>query len=356
MLIVKILLYPFSLLYGLLTGIRNKLYDWHILPSYAVDSAVISVGNLSVGGTGKTPHVIYLCNLLKEEFTVGIVSRGYRRKTKGFRIADENADATTIGDEPMQFYHRYKQDNVHIAVDENRVRGSKKLLNAHPDIDVILLDDAFQHRRIKRGINVMLTDFFHPFYRDFVMPTGRLREFRSGARRADIIIVSKSGKVLSPITRRTLQEKIKLREQQALHFSYLDYSEPKPMPALKKTPKWGKTYAILMVTGIANTYPLEYQIADECQELHKMKYPDHHRFTVKDARKIKKTFEEIVSLNKIIITTEKDAMRLSNPKIHEIIGHLPVFYWPIHVDLHNEDKDLFNRKILDYVRENTKNR
>lgn len=356
MVLLKILLYPISLLYGLITLIRNKFYDWHIFPSYSMDVPVISIGNLGVGGTGKTPHVIYLCDLLKEEFTVGIVSRGYRRKTKGFHLAGENADATTIGDEPMQFYYRFADDPVYIAVDEKRVRGCRELLKAHSEIDVILLDDAFQHRAITPGMNILLCDFFHPYYRDFLMPTDRLREFRGEAKRADIILVSKTGKVLSPITRRTLEEQIKPRDYQEFYFSYINYGKPTPMPKLSKTPKWGKTYAILMITGIANAYPLEARISDECSELHKLKYPDHHRFTTKDAEKIKKTFEEIVSVNKIIITTEKDAMRLSIPNIRKILGHLPIYYWPIHVDLHDEDKDSFNKKISDYVRQNTRNR
>lgn len=352
----KIILYPFSLIYGLITWFRNKLFDLRIFPSRRFDIPMISVGNLSMGGTGKTPHVEYITQLLKQDYKVGILSRGYRRKTTGFYLAEENTDARTIGDEPMQFYKRFKQDNVVIAVDEKRVRGCKKLLKAHPQLDVIILDDAFQHRWIKPGLSILLSDFFNPYHKDFVVPTGRLREFRSGSKRADIIIVSKSGKVLSPITRRTLVEEIKPKPQQALYFSYIDYSEPTPLPEIQHKPLWGKTYAILMVTGIANPYPLEAKISTECTELHKLRFPDHHRFTAEDAKKIKSTFDEIVSHNKIIITTEKDAMRLSTPEILKIIGHLPIFYWPIHVDLHDEDKEAFNRKILDYVRKNTRNR
>ncbi|MCF8331303.1 MAG: tetraacyldisaccharide 4'-kinase [Bacteroidales bacterium] len=354
--LIKIILYPFSLLFGILTALRNKFFDWNILHSRELPVPSISVGNITVGGTGKSPHVEYITNLLSKNYTVGIVSRGYRRKNSGFKLAGEQSNAAIIGDEPMQFYNTFKNDPVFIAVDENRWHGCNKLLQEHPEIDVIILDDAFQHRWIKPGLNILLSDFFHPYHKDFLMPTGRLREFRNGYKRADIIVVSKSGKVLSPITRRTLQEEIKPASHQKLYFSFIDYGKPKPIPLLKKTPKWGKTYAILMVTGIANPYPLEAKIAEECTELHKIKYPDHHKFTIKDAVKIKKTFEEIVSLNKIIITTEKDAMRLSTPEIIKIIGHLPVFYWPIHVDLHNEDKEAFNRQILDYVRNHKTNR
>ncbi|MFO8055423.1 MAG: tetraacyldisaccharide 4'-kinase, partial [Bacteroidales bacterium] len=322
----RILLYPFSLLYGILAGLRNKLFDWHILPSKAVGVPVISVGNISAGGTGKTPHVEYLANLLKSEYTVGILSRGYRRKTRGFYLVDSNSDATTVGDEPMQFYQHFKEDAVITAVDENRVRGCRKLLQAHPGIGVILLDDAFQHRWIQRGLNILISDFFHPYHKDYLLPSGRLREFRSSSKRADIIVISKSGKVLSPITRRTLTEELKPSARQLLCFSYMKYKTPRPLPVVQHTPKWGKTYAILMVTGIANPYPLEGKIAQECFELHKLKYPDHHKFTPKDARKIKDTFDKIVSVNEIIITTEKDAMRLSTPEIIKIIGHLPIFY------------------------------
>ncbi len=353
---LSILLYPFSLIYGLVTYVRNKLFDWHILPSKSFGLPIISVGNLSMGGTGKTPHVEYLADMLKDEYTVGILSRGYRRKTSGFFLADESSDARTIGDEPMQFYNRYRGETVHVAVDEKRVRGTKKLLEKKPDIDVIILDDSFQHRWIKPGLNILLTDFFHPFYEDFVVPSGRLREFRAGAKRADIIVVSKSGKVLSPITRRTLVEKIKPTDKQELYFSFIDYGDPQPLPSLKEPPPWGKTYAILLVTGIANPYPLEAKVAAECTELHKLQYPDHHKFNAEDAEKIKKTFEEIISQNKIIITTEKDAMRLSSSSILEILDDLPIFYWPIHVNLHNKDKEAFNRQILEYVRKDKANR
>ncbi|MFW6224174.1 MAG: tetraacyldisaccharide 4'-kinase [Bacteroidota bacterium] len=353
---VSILLYPFSLIYGLVTFIRNVFFDWGILPSEKFDLPVISVGNLSMGGTGKTPHVEYLTDILKDQYTIGILSRGYRRKTSGFYLADEHSDAKTIGDEPMQFYKRYINDGVYIAVDENRVRGTKKLLESKPDIDVLILDDAFQHRWIKSGLNILLTDFFHPFYEDYVVPSGRLREFRFGAKRADIIVVSKSGKVLSPITRRTIEEKIKPRPHQSLYFSFIDYGEPRPLPGMESYPGWGKTYAILLVTGIANPYPLENKVAAECTELHKLQYPDHHKFSIDDAKKIRKTFEEIISQNKIIITTEKDAMRLSSKSILEILSDLPIFYWPIHVDLHSKDKEAFNSEILDYVRENKANR
>ncbi|MGM0613165.1 MAG: tetraacyldisaccharide 4'-kinase [Bacteroidota bacterium] len=354
--LLRIILFPFSILYGIIISIRNKLFDWKIFRSRELPVASISVGNLTVGGTGKTPHIEYITELLKSHYTVGIVSRGYRRRTKGFRLADDNSTAMTIGDEPMQYWNRYKEDSVYVAVDENRYRGCKKLLDAKPDVDVILLDDAFQHRWINPGINIILSDFFNPYHKDFMMPSGRLREPRKGAKRADIIIVSKAGKVLSPITRRTLVEEIKPSENQNLHFSYIEYGEPKPIPGLNHTPTWGKTYAILLVTGIANPYPFEAEVSNECSELHKLKYPDHHKFSVRDAEKIKKTFEEIVSVNKIIITTEKDAMRLSTPEIKKVIGHLPIYYWPIHVNLQEEDKLTFNKQILTYVQQNSRNR
>ncbi|MFO8086771.1 MAG: tetraacyldisaccharide 4'-kinase [Bacteroidales bacterium] len=354
--LLKFIFYPFAILFGVITYVRNKFFDWNILASRSLDLPTISIGNITVGGTGKTPHVEYLVHLLKSNYKIGILSRGYRRKTKGFYLADDTTDATIIGDEPKQFYQQFKEDQVYIAVDEKRYRGGRKLLKKHPDLDVIILDDAFQHRWIKPGLNILLSDFFNPYHSDYLLPTGRLREFRSGAKRADIIVVTKSGKVLSPITRRRFEEEIKPANHQSLYFSYIDYDPPRPLPGLSKKPQWKKTYAILMVTGIANPYPLEAKIAGECTELHKLKYPDHHKFSPKDAETIKQTFEEIVSLNKIIITTEKDAMRLSSPEILKILKDLPIFYWPIRVDLHDEDREAFNRKIKEYVQSHSRNR
>ncbi len=352
--LVRAVLYPFSLLYGVIVWIRNKFFDWGIFSSTDPGVPVISVGNLSAGGTGKTPHVEFLVNLLKDNYHIGIVSRGYGRQSAGFRLAEPQCTALDIGDEPYQLFQRHASDNVKVAVDENRVRGCRKLLELYPQTHVILLDDAFQHRWITRGLDILLTDFYHPYYKDSVLPGGRLREFRGGARRADIIIVTKSGKVLSPITRRNIEKAIHPLPHQQLFFSYIEYLDPKPLPSQKCKPRWGKTYAILMVTGIANPYPLEAILAKECNELHQLKYPDHHRFSPKDARKIKHTFQEIISHNKIIITTEKDAMRLCTPEIIDIIGDLPIFYWPIRVNLHKEDKPIYEKQILDYVRKNSR--
>lgn len=354
--LLRFLLYPFSLLFGIITFVRNKLFDWNILASRSFDVPTISIGNITAGGTGKTPHVEYLVHLLKSNYKIGILSRGYRRKTKGFYLADDTTDATIIGDEPMQFYQQFKDEQVYIAVDEKRYRGGRKLLEKYPDLDVIILDDAFQHRWVKPGLSILLSEFFNPYHKDYLLPTGHLRELRSGDKRADIILVSKSGRVLSPITRRRFEEEIKPASHQSLFFSYVDYEKPRPLPGLSEKPQWGKTYAILMVSGIANPYPLETKIACECTELHKLKYADHHKFTPKDAETIKHTFEEIVSINKIIITTEKDAMRLSSPEILKILKDLPIFYWPIRVDLHDEDREAFNRKIETYVRSHSRNR
>lgn len=350
--LVRVILLPFSLLYGLVVWIRNRFFDWGLFSITHPDVPLISVGNLSTGGTGKTPHVELLVHILKGHYHIGILSRGYRRKTSGYQLARPGCTALDIGDEPYQLYQRFSDDNVKVAVDENRVRGCRKLLDQFPQTDVIILDDAYQHRWIGRGLNILLTDFYHPYYKDSLLPGGRLRESKAEAKRANIIIVTKSGKVLSPITRRNIEKAINPLPHQRVCFSYIQYQKPKPLPCLKNKPQWGKTYAILMVTGIANPYPLEAVLTNECSELHHLKFSDHHQFSPKDAQKIKHTFQEIVTRNKIIITTEKDAMRLCTPEISEIIQDLPVFYWPIRVNLHTEDNSYYESKILDYVRKN----
>ncbi len=202
--ILQILLFPFSIGYGMVMMVRNLMFDLGILPSEKFDVPVISVGNLSTGGTGKTPHIEYLARLLGDSVRTAILSRGYARESKGFILASRNSDVKDIGDEPLQFVRKFQ--NIKVAVDERRVRGIEKLIDKFPGTGLILLDDAFQHRWVKPGISILLTDYHHPFMKDYVIPSGRLREFRSGAKRADVIIVTKTPKVLSPITRRTIQD------------------------------------------------------------------------------------------------------------------------------------------------------
>ncbi len=341
------------MVYASATAARNKLFDWKILKSKSFDLPVISVGNLSVGGTGKTPHVEYLINLLKDEFRIATLSRGYKRKTRGFILASESSSASEIGDEPFQIYRKFPE--VLVSVDENRVHGISELLSLANKPDVILLDDAFQHRYVKPGLSILLTDYHNLYTDDYPIPSGKLRECRTGAKRADIIIVTKSSKVLSPIVRKEIENKIQPKEHQNLFFSYIEHNRFISLGGEELKAKKIFFNSILLVAGIANTYPLEIYLKNFCDELEVIKFPDHHNYSRKDVSKIIEAFEKIVRKNKVIVTTEKDAMRLIQPDIINHLISLPVFYIPIRTELHKQDKKEFNNYILDYVRKNSGN-
>ncbi len=334
--------------------VRNKLFDWKILPSKSFDIPILSVGNLSVGGTGKTPHVEYLIRLLKKEQNIAVLSRGYLRKTRGFVLADEHTEVTDIGDEPKQFARKFA--DCKIAVDEKRVHGVNELLKKFPDLNAIIMDDAFQHRHIKLGLSILLTDFHRLYSDDFPLPSGKLREFRLGASRADIIIVTKSSSILSPIVRRGIVESIKPKAHQKLYFSYISHGKLTRLPGADyKISSIAKINTMLLVAGIVNTYPLEIHLKKQCEELEILQFPDHHNYSLKDIDRIIETFDNIVTKNKIIVTTEKDAMRFSKPELLNRIKSIPFFYVPIEIKLHAQDKEAFNSQILNYVKETSGN-
>ncbi|MFP4469434.1 MAG: tetraacyldisaccharide 4'-kinase [Bacteroidales bacterium] len=351
--VLLFLLYPFALLYGLVMYVRNKLYDWGILKSVSFNLPVISVGNLSTGGTGKTPHVEYLVRLLQADYRLATLSRGYRRSTSGYRLATANSTTEEVGDEPLQI--RQKFNKLTVAVDENRVHGVKELLKQKPPPEVVILDDAFQHRRIRPGLSILLTDFHKLYPEDYPLPVGSLREFRIGARRADIIIVTKTAPILSPITVRRITGLIKPKPHQSLYFSYLKYGNLIPLPGQQNPELPDKISSILLFAGIANMYPLVEHVMKLTNHLDKIRFGDHHKYSEKDLKKIRQKFESIFTKNKIIVTTEKDAMRLSYPQISPIIADLPVFYIPIEVKMHLEYRKEYKEQILEYVRENSRN-
>ena len=351
--VLLFLLYPFALLYGLIMFVRNKLYDWSLLKSVSFDLPVISVGNLSTGGTGKTPHVEHLVRLLDPEHKLATLSRGYRRSSSGFRLASKKSTPADIGDEPMQFSHKFK--NLTVAVDENRVHGVRQLLKKKPDLDAIILDDAFQHRRIKPGLSILLTDFHKLYPEDYPLPVGSLREFRSGARRADIIIVTKTAPILSPITVRRITGLIKPKPHQSLYFSYIKYGNLTPLSCRADLELPEKISSILLFAGIANMYPLVEHVMQLTNHLDKIRFGDHHHYSEKDLKKIREKFESIFTKNKILVTTEKDAMRLCYPEISPVIADLPIFYIPIEVKMHLEYRKEYKEQIKEYVRENSRN-
>ncbi len=346
---LQFLLFPFALLYGIIVYVRNKCYDWGLCKSTRFGFPVISVGNLSMGGTGKTPHVEYLISLLSKEFKIAVLSRGYKRETRGFRIANENSTAKEIGDEPLQIKKKFPGLNV--FVDRNRVNGIKKIKENFPKTELILLDDAFQHRPLKPGLSILLTDFHHLYPDDYPFPMGTLREFRSGARRADMIVVTKTPNVLSPITVRRINGLIKPREHQKVYFSTIKYGPITPLPGLEADVPPENLSSVLLFAGIANMYPLKDHVQKMCNHLYQLKFKDHHKYSTRDYLKIKRQFESIFTQKKVIITTEKDAMRIAVPKIADELQGLPIYYIPIQTKIHKEFRKDFNDQIKTYVRE-----
>ena len=349
---MRYFLYPLALLYGFVIIVRNFMYDYGLLPTKLFDLPVISVGNLSAGGTGKTPHIEYLIRLLRPSFKVCTLSRGYGRKTTGFILADVMHNATQIGDEPRQF--RQKFPDIAVAVDEKRKRGIQLVLKQQPDTDVFLLDDAFQHRAVEAGLNIVLTDYHRLFTKDHILPVGYLREPRSGIRRANIIIVTKTPQVLSPIERRMITDSINPENRQHLFFTYISYGEPVALFPMYEG-MHGHPSSGLLFEGIANPYPLIDYLNRKLTHLECMHFPDHYQFKRKDLERVKENFSNIVGKNKVIYTTEKDAMRLGNHEFIECLSGLPVFYIPIQVHFHGNEQIEFNNLIIDYVRENKRN-
>jgi tetraacyldisaccharide 4'-kinase len=344
--LLKVILFPLACLYGLVTGIRNKFFDWGLFPSKSYNIPVISVGNLSAGGTGKTPHTEYLIRLLKNQYKLAVISRGYRRKTSGFVLASPDHTHLDIGDEPMQYVRKFP--DVLIAVDEKRNRGISHILKMHPQ--VILLDDAFQHRYVKPGKAILLSDYHHLYTNDYMIPTGMLREKAKGAKRADFIIITKTPRILSPIIRRQISKSLKIRQHQKLFYSYISYDEPVPFKySDAKGPAAQKYSYIIMVAGIANSYPLQEYLRTICNELIVIDFNDHHLYSDRDLERITKEYQSIISKDKVIFTTEKDAARLDSQEFAGVLEKMPVYYIPIRISFHDCDEGRLDNLILDYV-------
>ena len=354
--ILRLLLYPFSILYVLLIHLRNWLFDNKLLHVFQPKVKTICVGNLSTGGTGKTPHIEYLIRLIEEKYKVATLSRGYGRKTSDFRIATLSDNALTIGDEPTQYYQKFI--NIIVAVDAKRRRGIKKLMVKFPALELILLDDAFQHRSVKAGLQILLTDYSNMYYDDRMLPAGNLREFKSGVQRADIIIVSKTPPIFSPIERRQILTKINPLPHQQVFFSFIKYhsfthffdKKVYLAPSFKEV--IGKDTEVLVFAGIANPALLEDFVRSMSKSYKMISFDDHHEFNNADLVKIKSEFDGLRSAKKIILTTEKDAMRLLHLNLSLEWSNLPVFFVSIAVQMHQQDEKNFNQLILNYVRTN----
>ncbi|CAM3058608.1 tetraacyldisaccharide 4'-kinase [Flavobacterium frigoris] len=339
MILLRKILFPFAVLYGFITGIRNFLFDHGILKSYSFEVPIIAVGNLSAGGTGKTPQIEYLIRFLGDKYNVATLSRGYKRKSKGFILADATSNAEVLGDEPFQFYTKFK--HIQVAVDADRKNGIEQLLSQKQKPELILLDDAYQHRKVKAGLYILLTSYGELYSDDFILPTGNLRESRNGANRATIIIVTKCPSNLSVAEQNSIKIRLKIANNQELYFTSIEYDEfvYSDEDQIKVTDLVGRDK--LLLAGIAKpaSFFAYLQAANDVT----MDFPDHHHFSEKDILDIKNK-----SINKIIITTEKDYVRL--------LGRIPadqLFYLPIKSQFLKGDEQ-FRKKIMNYVGTSTR--
>ncbi len=347
--LVKILLAPISLLYGLGIGLRNFFYRTGLLKSLTFNVPVISVGNLSVGGAGKTPHIEYLIRLLKEHIHLATLSRGYKRKTRGFLEAHIDMTAEQVGDEPLQFKRKFP--DITVAVAENRAFAIPNLLMAHPNMELILLDDAFQHRSVNPGKNILLTEFDHPFTDDYLLPSGRLREWRSAYHRADIIIVSKCPPEITETDKAFFTKKIDPLPHQKLFFSYYAYNPPQYILNPAYSTNLQTDWDILLVSAIARTDYLMAHLEPLVNSVHSLEYEDHHLFTAYDLSQIKIKFDAMPGKKKLILTTEKDAMRLLLHRNFIIQNRLPIFAFPVSVRFHFNEGQSFDDEIKNYLLE-----
>ncbi|GEM58662.1 tetraacyldisaccharide 4'-kinase [Flavobacterium columnare NBRC 100251 = ATCC 23463] len=336
------LLFPFSIVYGIITCIRNFLFDIGFFKSYVFNIPIIAVGNLSVGGTGKTPQIEYLIRLLSSKYKIATLSRGYKRKSKGFVLADEKVTSEILGDEPYQFFQKFPK--IHVAVEANRKEGIEKLLSLPNKPDIILLDDAFQHRKVKAGFYIMLSSYDDLFYNDFMLPTGNLRENKKGAQRANMIIITKCPKEIDEIAKSKIVEKVQSfsKRETSIYFSYIGYDE-KVYNEEQSITISSLECDYLVIAGIAKPEPFFNFL--KVKKENQMVFTDHHNFTSTDLKSILKR-----ASGKKIITTEKDYVRLKGKLPKEQLYYLPI------KSLFNKESILFESEILNYVGKSTRNR
>jgi tetraacyldisaccharide 4'-kinase len=338
--LLRKILFPFAILYGFITSIRNFLFDTGILKSYSFDLPVIAVGNLSVGGTGKTPQIEYLIRLLSDKYKVATLSRGYKRQSEGFVLANSTSDAVQLGDEPFQFYQKFK--SIQVAVDVDRKNGIVQLLSNSNAPEVILLDDAFQHRKVKAGFYILLTSYGDLYCNDFMLPTGNLRESRSGVQRANVVIVTKCPSDLSIVEQNNIKKQLRLSSNQSLFFTFIEYDDV--VYSEKETLKVQEIKSIskVLLAGIAKPESFFAHLKQENDEC--LTFPDHHHFSESELLEIKEKAKD-----KIIVTTEKDYVRMKGSMLSEQLYFLPI------KSSFLSDADDFDKNILNYVGQSTRN-
>lgn len=334
------ILFPISLVYWIITSIRNIFFDIGIFKENKFNIPIIGVGNITVGGTGKTPHSQYISELLQKKFKIAILSKGYGRKTKEFKYVNINSNCNEVGDEPLQMKKNLQKEIV--AVDHKRVNGVNKIIKEHPEVNCIILDDAFQHRSVKIGFNILLCDYNNPIYKDYIMPVGLLRESKKGIKRADCVVISKCPENLTLEESNRIKKKLKFTKE--VFFSKVVYDKIVSLNG-NKTIKKSSIKKVLLVTGIANSSPIIEYLEKLNIQIKHIKYKDHFHYQKKDINKIigiyKREIREI-----IILTTEKDAQKM---KVFEELSKFPVYYLKVSIDF-IRNKDKFEEKILKYVK------
>lgn len=344
---LRLLLYPFSILYNSATTIRNRLFDNGSISSTLFEKPVIVVGNLSTGGTGKTPHTEYLVKLLSPKKKIAVLSRGYGRKTKGYLLASRDSKASEIGDEPKQIHSKFPK--VPLAVCEKRVDGINELIQHFPDLEGIVLDDAYQHRYVQPGLSILLTSYYDLFFKDHVLPAGNLRESRNGARRADIIIITKCPSEISDEEQESFRKSVSTYSEAPVFFTRFEYGAPVDSKTLTSAPLSELKKEIILVTGIANPKPLEEYLKKQGVKIKvHLKYGDHHNFTTQDFKEIENASK--TENNIPILTTEKDFVRITTQNLETLTQNSNFYYIPIEVKFLNEKGNEFDALITEYVK------
>jgi tetraacyldisaccharide 4'-kinase len=342
MILLRILLYPFAVLYHLVTSVRNALYDQGKKPSVKFDLPVISIGNLTVGGTGKTPMIEYLIRLLCNDHEVATLSRGYGRRTKGFHIADPSDNAKTIGDEPFQFYVKFG-DRVTVVVGEERAFAIPNILQKRPHTEIILLDDAYQHRSVQPSLNILLTEYYRPFYDDMLLPAGRLRESKGNAARADLVLVTKCPEELSDEDMIEIEKGIRKYVEKPVFFTHIRYGNPVAYSRQDKIMKDN----VIVVSGISNPKPFIQYARQNFNVVKEFTFNDHHEFSIGDLEKFRRYQQQ--NPNVSVLTTEKDKAKLGSVEFADYTAKLSMFYVPIEVFFNRNGRD-FDEIVLNSIK------
>ena len=345
--IAQLILLPFSFLYGIAISLRNLMYDSGMLRSTRFSIPVISVGNLSIGGTGKTPHIEYLIRLLSQYVNIATLSRGYKRKSKGFLFVKRSNSVHEVGDEALVYRRKYA--DIVVAVSESREIGIPQILQNYPQTQLILLDDAFQHRSVTPGLNILLTEYDRPFAKDFLLPAGRLREWRASYKRADMIIVTKCPDHLSTEDRDQMIQLLQPQNHQKVFFSYYRYQPAYYLFNGSQRKKLDSDLQVLLVSAIAHTDYLYSYLEDQVLDIVSAKFEDHHYFSHHDMSQLKIAYDRMGHTNKIILTTEKDAVRFAEHKDFIVENDLPFYILPIDIQFHFDNNIVFNDWIKQFL-------